>query len=254
MIARDAEGAAALYERLFGLARMGVRQLTNADGIAIDLSDGEVNLAVLGLRSSNVSLPGSERVVGPLHLGVRVKDGGQVLMELAQLGFQPYAERGDPPSFFKFRDREGIEFDVATAGNVFPYIDQGAPVFGIRHIAYVTSDPRQALTLFGSIFGLTHIDAARTPFNYDGTVLDMTDGHVHLGLTTPRDPTEPREETRAGLLHIGVTVAAPEQLADQLRSQGFPVHTDSRWPSFFKTADSDGVEIDVARLDDVFQI
>ena len=53
--------------------------------------------------------------MGPNHIGVTIEDTGAVVTALKERGIEVYgAEAADPPRFFKFRDPDGVEVDVAT--------------------------------------------------------------------------------------------------------------------------------------------
>jgi hypothetical protein len=46
---------------------------------------------------------------------VTIEDTGGVVTKLKERGIEVYgAEQADPPRFFKFRDPDGVEVDVAT--------------------------------------------------------------------------------------------------------------------------------------------
>jgi predicted enzyme related to lactoylglutathione lyase len=103
----DMEGTAAFYEKAFELKR--VRQ----SDVAIMLSDGIMSLAII--HSANVNAEGRK---GLHHIGFLVDDmetgalkvegnGGVYHGQIKNIGGGPMSER-------KYRDPNGIHFDVAT--------------------------------------------------------------------------------------------------------------------------------------------
>jgi predicted enzyme related to lactoylglutathione lyase len=104
----DMEATASFYEKAFELER--VRQ----SDVAIMLSDGIVSLAIISSKNAN-----AEGRKGLHHIGFlvddmengasRVEDNGGVYHgQIKNIGGGPKSER-------KYRDPNGIHFDVATA-------------------------------------------------------------------------------------------------------------------------------------------
>lgn len=110
---RDLEKAAQFYEKAFEMKR--VRQ----SDVAIMLSDGVVSLAILHLRSNdNAPDERGSDFYGIHHLGFLVEDidaaseqieaaGGVYHGQVKNVGKGPKYER-------KYRDPDGVVFDVAT--------------------------------------------------------------------------------------------------------------------------------------------
>jgi catechol 2,3-dioxygenase-like lactoylglutathione lyase family enzyme len=103
----DMEATASFYEKAFELER--VRQ----SDVAIMLSDGIVSLAIISSKNVN-----AEGRIGLHHIGfmvddmesgaTRVEDSGGVYHgQIRNIGGGPKSER-------KYRDPNGIHFDVAT--------------------------------------------------------------------------------------------------------------------------------------------
>lgn len=258
-IVRNIEEAAAFYEQAFGLRRLAPRTPKNFAGKAIDLSDGNVNLALLSPPDPDQVVTPAEMVRGPLHIGVAVRDPAPVLKVLEERGIQTYAHTGDRPDFFKFLDPEGIEFDVISDPALAPTgRDPGADDdwVGLRHVAYVVADLERAVDFYQTVFGFTRLEP-REPLNFPGVVVDLTDGELHLGLVSPTDGrrTIVAPEMKLGLMHIGIVVDDVAATVEALQAFGVePYAADGEPPQFCKVRDPDGIEIDVAAHDDVFPL
>jgi catechol 2,3-dioxygenase-like lactoylglutathione lyase family enzyme len=116
IVVQDLERTAEFYENVLGFKRLGdARTPGHYPGKALDLSDGEVNYSLL---QPNPDIERSEwtyGAMGPNHIGVTIEDTGAVVTALKERGIEVYgAEAADPPRFFKFRDPDGVEVDVAT--------------------------------------------------------------------------------------------------------------------------------------------
>ena len=106
--AEDMEKTAAFYEKAFELKR--VRQ----SDVAIMLSDGIVSLAIISSKNVN-----AEGRTGLHHMGFLIDDmeagaarveesGGTYHGQIKNIGGGPKSER-------KYRDPNGVHFDIATA-------------------------------------------------------------------------------------------------------------------------------------------
>ncbi len=116
VVTSDLGRAADFYERVFGFHRLGdVRTPGHFPGLAQDLTDGEVNFSLLQPKDEIARHGWSQGGIGPNHIGVEIADTGRVVAALRELGIEIYgAEAAEPPRFFKFRDPDGVEVDVAT--------------------------------------------------------------------------------------------------------------------------------------------
>jgi catechol 2,3-dioxygenase-like lactoylglutathione lyase family enzyme len=116
IVVEDLERTAEFYENVLGFKRLGdVRTPGHFPGKALDLSDGEVNYSLLQPNDTVKRAPWSQGTMGPNHIGVTIEDTGAVVNALQERGIEIYgAEVADPPRFFKFRDPDGVEVDVAT--------------------------------------------------------------------------------------------------------------------------------------------
>jgi catechol 2,3-dioxygenase-like lactoylglutathione lyase family enzyme len=116
VVVQDLERTAEFYENVLGFRRLGdVRTPGHFPGKALDLSDGEVNYSLLQPNETVTRSEWTQGVMGPNHIGVTIEDTAAVAKELEARGIEVYgAEEADPPRFFKFRDPDGVEVDVAT--------------------------------------------------------------------------------------------------------------------------------------------
>ncbi|MGH3342057.1 MAG: VOC family protein [Carbonactinosporaceae bacterium] len=116
IVTSDLERSAEFYEGVLGFRRLGdVRTPGHFPGTALDLTDGEVNYSLLQPREGVPRSGWSQGAMGPNHIGVEIEDTARVVAALAERGVEIYGvDPADPPRFFKFRDPDGVEVDVAT--------------------------------------------------------------------------------------------------------------------------------------------
>jgi len=119
IVVRDLEKAAAFYEGVFDLKRVGQEVLDFAS--AIYLSDGVVNLALLnyvGKRGSG--LDNAKDFVGAHHFGFQVEDIAQAQERIEAAGGTFFFDLGndqEKENFErKFKDPDGIIFDISKKG------------------------------------------------------------------------------------------------------------------------------------------
>lgn len=124
----------------------------------------------------------------------------------------------------------------------------------IRHIAMVTSDLERSAGLYEDVFGFKRMGEVRTPGNYPGLALPLSDGEVNFQLLKPNDDV-PRQEWAYGTLgpnHVGIEVEDTRSVIDALTDRGIEVYgidSSVEPPQFFKFRDPDGTEIDVASIE-----
>jgi predicted enzyme related to lactoylglutathione lyase len=118
LVVKDLEQTADFYENAFGLSRSELSEGPTARRIY--MSDGEINLALLqykGESGSDLKDPGS--FVGIHHFGFQVDDlhAQQAMIEHAGgKFFYDLGEEGDEGFERKFKDPNGIIFDVNDTG------------------------------------------------------------------------------------------------------------------------------------------
>jgi predicted enzyme related to lactoylglutathione lyase len=118
LVVKDLEKTATFYEKALGLSRSEMSEGPTARRIY--MSDGEVNLALLQYKSEVGSgLKEPQDFVGVHHFGFQVDDlkeqqtaieaaGGEVFFDLG--------EEGDEGFERKFKDPDGIIFDINDTG------------------------------------------------------------------------------------------------------------------------------------------
>ena len=115
---KDLDKAAAFYEQVFELKRVGREDLDM--GSAIYMSDGVINLALLnfkGDKGHGLADPGS--FVGAHHFGFQVDDLVETQRRIEQAGGKFYFDLGDQRKGNferKFKDPDGVMFDISQNG------------------------------------------------------------------------------------------------------------------------------------------
>jgi catechol 2,3-dioxygenase-like lactoylglutathione lyase family enzyme len=115
IVVKDLEASARFYEKIFDMKRAFV-----AEGRAIYLSDGVMNLALLAYNTTN--RPGAQTADGRHgihHFGFRVEDFKATEAMIAAEGGTYCFDLGDPNGMNyerKFTDPEGILFDISEKG------------------------------------------------------------------------------------------------------------------------------------------
>ena len=119
IVVRDLEKAAAFYEGVFDLKRVGQEVLDFAS--AIYLSDGTINLALLnyvGKRGSG--LDDAKSYIGAHHFGFQVDDLAETQKRIEALGGKFFFDLGndaEKENFErKFKDPDGVIFDISKKG------------------------------------------------------------------------------------------------------------------------------------------
>jgi catechol-2,3-dioxygenase len=116
LYASDMQGTAQFYEKAFGLTRVLERDF------AITLTDGVVSLAVVDARRHPQGRTGLD------HIGFLVDDMEKSAATLAAIGSEHCGQisrvRADSSIERKYRDPNGLEFDIVTA-------EHARPVWGI---------------------------------------------------------------------------------------------------------------------------
>ena len=115
----DPEKSAQFYEQALGLKRVGEGDSPMAT--VVYLSDGYINLALIKYKSDEAA--GKERgkeFVGVHHFGFKVDDVGEVQSRVEEHGGAFFmdlpAERGNMYYEKKFKDPDGIIFDLSHLG------------------------------------------------------------------------------------------------------------------------------------------
>ena len=119
VVVRDLERAAAFYEKVFDLKRVGRDDFEFGSGVY--LSDGVINLALLTYSGESGSgLKDAKNFVGAHHFGFQVDDLEAMRARIEAAGGTFFFELGktkDDVNFeLKFKDPEGIIFDISEKG------------------------------------------------------------------------------------------------------------------------------------------
>lgn len=119
VVVRDIEKAAAFYEKVFDLKRVGRDDLEMGSGIY--LSDGVINLALLKYKGESGSgLKDAANFVGAHHFGFQVDDLEATRKRIEAAGgkfFFTLGKTKDDANFeMKFKDPDGVIFDISEKG------------------------------------------------------------------------------------------------------------------------------------------
>jgi catechol 2,3-dioxygenase-like lactoylglutathione lyase family enzyme len=118
LVVKDLERTAEFYERALGLKRS--ERSESATAYRIFLTDGEINIALLQYKGATGSgLDDPSNFVGLHHFGFQVDDLEKAQSSIEGAGGQFYFDLGKPDEEGferKFRDPDGIIFDINTAG------------------------------------------------------------------------------------------------------------------------------------------
>jgi len=119
VVVKDLERAAAFYEKVFDLKRVGEEHLEMGSGIY--LSDGVINLALLKYKGEAGSgLKDAASFVGAHHFGFMVDDLEAAKQRVEQAGgkfFFTLGKSKDEANFeVKYKDPDGVIFDLSEKG------------------------------------------------------------------------------------------------------------------------------------------
>lgn len=110
----DIQKAAAFYEEVFDMERLGESK------VAVNLSDGVINLTLL--RFPTDEMAGDERgkdFFGIHHIGFMVDDTAEMRRRIEARGGRHVSDAPGAPgrnAEEKYRDPDGVVFDLSTAG------------------------------------------------------------------------------------------------------------------------------------------
>jgi catechol 2,3-dioxygenase-like lactoylglutathione lyase family enzyme len=126
LVVQNLEESAKFYETVFDMKRA-----YEVKDVAVYLTDGIMNLAVLNYAKTNrEGAPTADGVRGTHHFGFRVADLAESQERIEALGGQYCFDLGDPKGMNferKFRDPEGIIFDISEKGWYGAFIEDDAP-------------------------------------------------------------------------------------------------------------------------------
>jgi catechol 2,3-dioxygenase-like lactoylglutathione lyase family enzyme len=126
LVVQDLEESARFYETVFEM-----RRAFEVKGVAVYLTDGIMNLAVLNYQTVNrAGAPTADGVRGTHHFGFRVADLAAAQERIEAAGGQYCFDLGDPQGMNferKFKDPEGIIFDISEKGWYGALAEDAAP-------------------------------------------------------------------------------------------------------------------------------
>jgi predicted enzyme related to lactoylglutathione lyase len=118
---RDLDKAAAFYQDVFDLKRIGREDLEI--GSAIYMSDGVINLALLNFKGSQGSkasdIKEGATFIGAHHFGFQVEDLKETQKRIEAHGGKFFFDLGDEREGNferKFKDPDGVIFDISKHG------------------------------------------------------------------------------------------------------------------------------------------
>lgn len=173
------------------------------------MSDGTMNVALLGIEGRPAGWDGEEPFYGIHHYGLWVDDAAETgrRIEAAGGSFVTGDQPEDSDAFYeiKYRDPWGNVFDITTNGWAGATKDV-APTAGsgenrLRHVAFSVTDPEAVRKFFEDAFGMTKAGNA-------GAGVYMTDGTLNIALLGRKGKPLGYEGTEPfyGIDHVGIWV------------------------------------------------
>jgi catechol 2,3-dioxygenase-like lactoylglutathione lyase family enzyme len=234
----DPEKTAAWYQDIFGLVEVG-RSPTGG----IYLSDGDINFAVLRIRSKEDP---SKIERGVSHFGFVVEDAQATYRKLDQLGARrlPDVALGNQYFEVKYLGPDDVTVDVGEHGWVgakgLEPASEGPARAKIRHVAISTDDTAQTAAWYQEVFGLT--EAGLSPAG-----VYLTDGDTNFAVLRIPLKGKPGQFER-GMSHFGFVVEdaqATYRKLDQLGTERLPDIPLGNQYFETKYVGPDGVTVDV---------
>lgn len=123
----------------------------------------------------------------------------------------------------------------------------------VRHVAFVVNDLEESAQFYADVLGFSRV-GARTPGNFPGKAMDMSDGELNLSLLQPSAGHADAWNSKSlGPIHLGVVLDDIEHVDTALRNRGIDTYAKKGDPlMFFKFIDHNGVEFDVSKTNDSF--
>jgi catechol 2,3-dioxygenase-like lactoylglutathione lyase family enzyme len=115
-VVNDLEESAAFFEDVLDFRRYSrSRRAGNFPAYATDLTDGELNVTLLKPDENIPRQAWAYGTAGPNHIGLETDRIEDIRQRLIDRGVAIYAEEHGPElRYFKFRDPNGVEFDVSA--------------------------------------------------------------------------------------------------------------------------------------------
>lgn len=170
MCSDDQLGLAGFYQEAFGMIEV-FRHFDDQKKIAVYLSDGEINLAIIPLIPTNGFRPGID------HFGFHIDDLARVssaaIAAGAQAGPARVPQDGRQNEAY-IRDPAGQRVDLAPAG----WHLGAAGSARIRRIVLACDDPPQLARFYATVFGLHKVPSRPG----DDSGIGLSDGYVNVAL------------------------------------------------------------------------
>jgi catechol 2,3-dioxygenase-like lactoylglutathione lyase family enzyme len=235
----DPAKTAAWYQDLFGLVEVG---RTHSGGYY--LSDGDINFAVLSVRSGEDR---SRIERGVHHFGFVVDDPPAVYRKLADLGAERLGNRPLDNQYFEvqYLGPDGVTVDIGEHGWVgakgLEASDEGPARAKLRHVAISTEDPAKTAAWYQDLFGLVEVGRSHSGGYY------LTDGDINFAVLRIRSETDPGQ-IETGMSHFGFIVADPQAAYRRLAELGAERRPDVPLGNQYfevKYLGPDGVTVDI---------
>lgn len=125
----------------------------------------------------------------------------------------------------------------------------------VRHIAYVVRDLERSAQFYEDVLQFRRV-GPRTPGNFPGPAMDMSDGEVNVSLLQPSDGvTDSWNSKSLGPIHLGIVVDDIQRVEEALGAHGIAAYAHKGEPlSFLKFRDPDDVEFDVSSSVEAFPL
>lgn len=112
MMVKDAEQTASFYEKIFDMRRVSERDSMDfIKAKVVDLSDGNLTMTLICPHAQDEHRDWAYKTWGVNHIGFVVDDFKGTIQKLRDSGIN--VPQTPPRPFFKFRDMNGTEIDVA---------------------------------------------------------------------------------------------------------------------------------------------
>ena len=190
---------------------------------ALYMSDGVMNVALLGIEGRPAGWDGAEPFYGIHHFGLWVDDAAETgwRIEAAGGAFVTGEQPADDDAFYelKYRDPWGNVFDITTNGWAGAAKDvqpgPGSARSRLRHVALSVTDPEAVQKFFEDAFGMTKAGNA-------GAGVYMTDGTLNIALLGRKGKPLGYEGTEPfyGIDHVGIWVDDITEARERVEAAG----------------------------------
>lgn len=261
----DLDKSAKFYSDVFGMKRHGREDLSI--GSAVYMGDGTINLALLNFTGTKGHDFGdsAKGQVGANHFGFQVESIKETQALIEHTGGRFFFDLGDERKGNferKFKDPEGIIFDISESGWVgtatrkiksdvaHAFLDeelvkpeslQGR----IKHFALTVRDLERSSDFYRKVFGLNFLGTDHQPM---GSAVYLSDGTTNLALIRPN---KPEQDIVPAPNHCGFQVADLTVAEGRVKNAGgsfFFDFGDGKHGNFErKLKDPEGIVFDISK-------